>query len=68
MNKKAGLYIGAIALAAMALIATIIGPLQVIVGTAGWGWTWCGVAVIGWGIVWRAIGEAKIDAASPPAS
>ncbi len=35
----------------LALLATTIGPLQVMVGTVRPGWMWCGIAVVMWGVV-----------------
>ena len=39
------------AVATIALMATTIGPLQLLVGSARWGWIWCGVAAICWGVL-----------------
>jgi Na+/proline symporter len=39
------------AVGTVALLATTIGPLEVMVGSARAGWLWCVVAVVGWGVV-----------------
>ncbi len=36
----------------VALLATTIGPLELMLGRVGWGAGWCGLALIGWGWVW----------------
>ncbi|MBI4598429.1 MAG: Na+:solute symporter [Candidatus Omnitrophica bacterium] len=57
-------------LATVALLATTIGPLQVMVGTARSGWMSCGIALACWGIVvWRAMrprGAASADGEDGP--
>lgn len=39
------------AVATFALLATTIGPLQVMVGPARIGWAWCAAALLAWGLV-----------------
>jgi len=39
------------ALATVALLATTVGPLELMVGTAARGWLWCATAAGAWGIV-----------------
>ncbi len=38
-------------IATFALLATTIGPLQVMVGPQAWGWIWCTGAAVAWGVL-----------------
>lgn len=46
----------------VALLATTIGPLYWLLGNAGLGIVCCGVAVIGWAVVWRQAGTPRSTA------
>ena len=35
----------------VALLASTVGPIQLMVGPRGWGALWCGVGVLGWWVL-----------------
>ncbi len=50
-------------IATFALLATTIGPIQVMVGPRMLGWTWCGLAAVAWAVVVRRL---TVSGGSPP--
>ena len=57
------------AISTVALIATALAPLQLLLGSARWGWVGCGVAVVGWIAVARSLeapSPATADVATRP--
>jgi len=52
--------------ATFALLATTIGPLQVMVGPRHAGWGWCGAALVAWGVVLASVGAVSRRAGASP--